>query len=177
MKTTTNRAWALLAATALLAPAALQGQSGVPHVSSGYTIPSASSDFEHSLFTPELIMRHYRAIGLSAEQRGTITQAIQTLQSTVVDPQWRLMETSQNLTELLAASAIDEAAALSAIDEVLRAEAEIKRANIAALIRIKSALTQEQRETLMELRGPGLPWGIFSSGLDPSTGEIFHPAR
>ena len=35
MKTTTNRAWALLAATALLAPAALQGQSGVPHVSSG----------------------------------------------------------------------------------------------------------------------------------------------
>ena len=136
MKTTTNWACTVLMAAALLAPPILTGQVQ-------YTV-GPSEDFSRGLFTPELIMRHYREIGLSTEQRSTITEAIRILQSVVVDPQWSLMEVSQNLTELLEATPIDEAQALSVIDQVFAAEAEIKRANMSALIRIKNALTQEQ---------------------------------
>ena len=87
------------------------------------------------------------------------------------------MEVSQNLTELLDATPIDEARALSVIDQVHEAEAEIKRANLSALIRIKNALTQEQRDQLTELRSPRLRFlrgfgGYFSrdtttAGLPP----------
>ncbi len=146
MKTTTNWVCTALMAAALLAPPILTGQVQ-------YTV-GPSEDFSRGLFTPELIMRHYREIGLSTEQRATITEAIRILQSVVVDPQWSLMEVSQNLTELLEATPINEAQALSVIDQVFEAEAEIKRANMSALIRIKNALTQEQRDKLTELRGP-----------------------
>ncbi len=156
MKTTTNWVCTVLMAAALLAPPILEGQ--IPQ----YT-PGPSEDFSQGLFTPELIMRHYREIGLSTEQRATITDAIRILQSDVVDPQWRLMEVSQNLTELLEATPIDEALALSVIDQVHEAEAEIKRANLSALIRIKNALTQEQREQLTELRSRRGTFGRFGA--------------
>jgi len=146
MNTTTNWACTVLMAAALLAPPILEGQFR--------STPRQSEDFSRGLFTPELIMRHYREIGLSTEQRATITEAIRILQSGVVDPEWRLMEVSQNLTELLETTPIDEARALSVIDQVHEAEAEIKRANLSALIRIKNALTQEQRDKLTELRRP-----------------------
>ncbi len=157
MKTTTNWVCTVLMAVALLAPPILEGQFR-------YT-PGQSEDFSRGLFTPELIMRHYREIGLSTGQRATITEAIRILQSDVVDPQWRLMEVSQNLTELLESTPIDEAQALSVIDQVFEAEAEIKRANISALIRIKNALTQEQRDRLTELRRGRLGIALMQSRL------------
>ncbi len=155
MKTTTNWVCTVLMAAALLAPPILTGQVQ-------YTV-GPSEDFSRGLFTPELIMRHYREIGLSTEQRATITEAIRILQSVVVDPQWSLMEVSQNLTELLEATPINEAQALSVIDQVFEAEAEIKRANMSALIRIKNALTQEQRDRLTELRRPRIVIGSSRS--------------
>ena len=171
MKTTTNWACTVLLAAALLAPPILEGQVRY--------MQTQSEDFSRGLFTPELIMRHYREIGLSTEQRATITEAIRILQSDVVDPQWRLMEVSQNLTELLESTPIDEAQALSVIDQVFEAEAEIKRANISALIRIKNALTQEQRDRLTELRSPrvrfprgiSVPFSRDSIALDLSRRE------
>ncbi len=166
MKTTTNWVCTVLMAAALLAPPILEGQVQ-------YT-PAQSEDFSRGLFTPELIMRHYREIGLSTDQRATITEAIRILQSDVVDPQWRLMEVSQNLTELLESTPIDEAQALSVIDQVFEAEAEIKRANISALIRIKNALTQEQRDKLTELRGPR--FGV-ALGLSRSLGRVTDGSR
>ena len=156
MKTTTNWACTVVMAAALLAPPILKGQTY-------FTVET--EDFSRGLFTPELIMRHYREIGLSTEQRATITEAIRILQSDVVDPQWRLMEVSQNLTELLESTPIDEAQALSVIDQVFEAEAEIKRANISALIRIKNALTQEQRDRLTELRRGRLGIALMQSRL------------
>jgi Spy/CpxP family protein refolding chaperone len=152
MKTTSPRAACLLAlAGLLLSPAWLEGQADLSSTS--------SNDFERSLFAPELIMRHYSEIGLSAEQRTMITNAIRSLQSNVVEPQWELMEMSQTLTELLDGAPVDETRALAAMDQVLAAESEIKRANILALIRIKNALTQEQREQLTRLRRPS--WGAY----------------
>ncbi|MEX2441708.1 MAG: hypothetical protein WD400_03585, partial [Pontimonas sp.] len=110
------------------------------------------NDFARRLFAPELIMFHNRAIGLSGAQRAAISEAVQLLQSDVVDPQWRLMESSQQLTELLESAATNEAQALLVLDQVLEAESEIKRANFSALIRIKNALTPEQQIQLSGLR-------------------------
>ena len=157
MKTTTNCVCTVLMAAALLAPPILEGQVAY--------MQTQSEDFSRGLFTPELIMRHYREIGLSTEQRATITEAIRVLQSVVVDPQWRLMEVSQNLTELLESTPIDELQALLVIDQVFEAEAEIKRANISALIQIKNALTQEQRDRLTELRGNRFGIALMQSQL------------
>ena len=167
MNTTTNWACTVLMAAALLAPPILESQFR--------STPRQSEDFSRGLFTPELIMRHYREIGLSTEQRATITEAIRILQSGVVDPEWRLMEVSQNLTELLEATPIDEAQALSVIDQVHEAEAEIKRANLSALIRIKNALTQEQRDKLMELRRPRFGLSSMLQEASHLLQEASHP--
>ena len=51
---------------------------------------------------------------------------------------------------------------------MFEAEAEIKRANMSSLIRIKNALTQEQRDKLTALRRPRFRVGsepVWSPGL------------
>ena len=175
MKTSMNRVWTALIAAGIVAPPSLVAQAWAPDTSVRVYAPSQSNDLERILFSPELIMRHHREIGLSAEQRATITEAIQTLQSSVVDPEWRVMESSQNLTELLESAPTDEAQALAAIDAVLAAEGEIKRANLSALIRIRNALTQEQRDRLTELRRPAFYLGRGLPGVDYSMSPLHAP--
>jgi len=47
---------------------------------------------------------------------------------------------------------VDEAQTLAQLDKLLNAERDIKRAQIALLVRLKNKLTAEQQEKLMELR-------------------------
>ena len=105
------------------------------------------------LFPPELVMQHQQDIGLRAEQRASITKAIQDFQAKVVDLQWRLQEQSQRLATLLGKPAVDQAAALAQVDEVLGVEREIKRAHITLLIQIKNALSAEQQDKLAAAKG------------------------
>ena len=112
----------------------------------------SAGDFGRWLYPPELIMRHQQRIGLRAEQRTTITSAIQQLQAKVVELQWRMQEEAQKLSELMQQPAVAEADALAQVDRVLAIEREIKRAHLSALIRIKNALTREQQRTLDSLR-------------------------
>jgi len=117
--------------------------------------PSDSSqDFGRFLFPPELIMKYQQKIALRQEQRTAITQAIQELQSKVVELQWRMQEETQKLSELMQPQTVREADALAQVDRVLAIEREIKRAHLAALIRIKNTLTREQQQTLNSLRDP-----------------------
>lgn len=105
------------------------------------------------LFPPELVMQHQAAIGLRPEQRSGITRAISDFQSKVVDTQWRMQEASQKLAELLGKPVVDQQAALTQVDEVLRLERELKRGHLGLLIQIKNLLTAEQQGRLTELRG------------------------
>ena len=105
------------------------------------------------LFPPELVMQHQQDIGLRAEQRVTITKAIQDFQSKVVDLQWRMQDQSQRLATLLDKPAVDQAAALAQVDEVLGVEREVKRAHITLLIQIKNTLSAEQQAKLAAARG------------------------
>ena len=116
--------------------------------------PQAPEDpLARVLFPPELVMQHQQDIALRAEQRTAITKAIQDFQSKVVDLQWRMQEQSQRLASLLDKPAVDQAAALAQVDEVLGVERDVKRAHISLLISIKNTLSAEQQAKLSAARG------------------------
>ena len=119
--------------------------------------PAAAQDgpdkaFDKFLFPPELVMQNQQKIGLRADQRTTITEAVQQLQTKVVELQWKMQDESQKLGESLAKSPVSETETLAQVDRVLAVEREIKRAHIAMLIRIRNALTPEQHAMLRSLR-------------------------
>ena len=108
-----------------------------------------------TMFPPELIMQHRRAIGLTDEQRDAISQLIQQLQGRVVRLQWELLDEMQRLTETMSATRVQLDLALDQLDEVLDTEREIKQAHLEMLVRIKNLLSADQQTTLDRLRQSG----------------------
>ena len=108
-----------------------------------------------TLFPPDLIMQHRRAIGLTDEQRDAISQMIQELQGRVVRLQWELLDEVQQLREVMGAPRVELDRALDQLNEVLDTEREIKQAHLEMLVRIKNLLTPEQQEALARLRESG----------------------
>jgi Spy/CpxP family protein refolding chaperone len=109
-----------------------------------------------ALFSPELIMQHQRAIGLTDEQRAGISRLIQDLQARVVQLQWELLDEMQQLTSLMSAPRVDLDRALDQLDNVLELEKSIKQSHLEMLARIKNLLTPDQQATLERLRSaPG----------------------
>lgn len=121
-------------------------------------VASVESDplFE-SLFTPELIMQHRRAIDLDDRQRDAITRLIGDLQGEVLSLQWELLDEMQEMTAITGPPRVDLDRALDQMDSVLELEKRIKQAHLEVLVRIKNLLSPEQQARLRELRaaGPG----------------------
>ena len=113
--------------------------------------------FEHTLFSPELVMQHQRALALTEAQRRTISDAVKALQSQTIDVQWNLQAEQTALTELLEQRPIQEQAVTAQMNKLLELEAAVKRTHLTTLVRIKNALTDRQVQQLTELRGTG--WG------------------
>jgi len=118
-------------------------------------LPLQENPLFSTLFSPELIMQHRRAIDLTDDQRDAISRMIQELQSRVVRLQWDLLDEMQQLTETMEATRVDLDRALDQLDEVLGTEKEIKQAHLEMLVRIKNLLSAEQQAALERLRGPG----------------------
>jgi Spy/CpxP family protein refolding chaperone len=118
--------------------------------------PPAQSIGEDPLFTtlfpPELIMQHRRAISLTDEQRDAISQLIGDLQGRVVRLQWDLLDEVQRLAEVTSGTRVDLDRSLDQIGNVLDMESEIKQAHFEMLVRIKNLLNAEQQTTLERLR-------------------------
>jgi Spy/CpxP family protein refolding chaperone len=131
----------LLTLALMLAAASLSAAQGAPE-----------PDFSRHVFAPELVMKHQQKIGLRSEQRTAITEAIQQVQSRIVEQQWRMQEEAQKLGELLQATPANESAVLAQVDRVLGIEREVKRAHMTLLVRIKNTLTREQQAMLKGLR-------------------------
>ena len=110
-----------------------------------------------TLFPPELIMQHRRAIGLSDEQRDAISQLIGELQGRVVRLQWELLDEIQRLAEITSGTRVDLDRSLDQIESVLDTENEIKQAHLEMLVRIKNLLSAEQQATLERLRAAEAP--------------------
>lgn len=105
-----------------------------------------------TLFTPELIMQHRRAIGLSDEQRDAISRLISELQGEVLSLQWELADEIEELGSVTGRPRVELDRALDEMGDVLDKEKDIKLAHLEMLVRIKNVLTAEQQARLEELR-------------------------
>lgn len=84
-------------------------------------------------------------IGLSDEQKAKIKAVMGDSRQTY-DLQKKIKEGMKRQTELLGASTIDEAAVMSAIDEVFEARKTIAKNQTKQIIAVRSILTPEQIE-------------------------------
>ena len=125
----------------------------------------------NAFFTPEAVMRHQQAIGLTTDQRAAIVSAISAAQPRFIEAQWQLEPETAALAELLRGPQVDEEAVLGQIDRVLDIERQIKRIQVEMLVRIKNQLTAEQQDQLARLggaRGLGLGYGSGHEYVGPS---------
>ncbi len=115
--------------------------------------PTPGDPIARSLFEPELIMKHRRAIDLTDQQRDAISRALRELQGQVVSLQWELQEHVDALATELAKPRIDLDRAQDLMKRVLQTERQIKEGHLTLLIRIKNQLTVPQQDALRKLRG------------------------
>jgi Spy/CpxP family protein refolding chaperone len=114
--------------------------------------PPAGDPLSDLLFPPELVMARQNAIGLSDAQKSYLRAEVLKAQTRFTELQWQLQDAMEGLIGLLKQSKADEAQVAAQLDKVLASEREIKRAQIALLVRIKNNLTAEQQQRLQTLR-------------------------
>jgi len=108
--------------------------------------------FMQYLFAPELILANARTVGLSKEQRHEIMKELKATQMATSDAQWSMFEAAEALNDLASEDVIDEDAMVEAARPVFEAESRIKTAHLVLLIRLRNALTPEQRAELAKIR-------------------------
>ena len=143
-----TRAFALLGAfaAALLAGSiALVAEPG----------PPGEDPLGRFLFAPDRVMAHASEIGLDDAQRGTIRAEIQKAQPKFLDLQFDIQAEMEKMKNLVSEKRVDEARVLGELDRVLALEKDIKRTQIALLVRIKNALTPAQQAKLEEIARNG----------------------
>src|SRR5262249_13547548 len=118
----------------------------------GQMPPQPDDPIAQSVFPPELIMRYHAEIGLDDAQSKAIKETIRKAQTQFTELQWEMQPQVEKLAQILRTNPTDEGTALTQLERVLNAEREIKKAQIALLIRIKNLLTEAQQNKLSELR-------------------------
>ena len=108
--------------------------------------------FSENLFPPDMVMMNQGMLGLRDTQRTQIQQEMSKAQNLFTDTQWKMAAENEKLERLLHQDAVDETAVLAQVDQILALEREVKRAHIALLVRIRNALTPEQRDKLARMR-------------------------
>ena len=93
-----------------------------------------------------------KAIGLDDTQKTFVRSEVLKAQTRFTELQFRLQDAMEALTALLKQNPVDEAQVLAQLDKVLDAEREIKRTQIALMVRVKNKLTPEQQSRLRQLR-------------------------
>lgn len=106
-----------------------------------------------NLFPPDQVLANQQAIQLDDSQKNYIRGEVLKAQSRFTELQFQLQDAMEALLAVLKQDPVDESRALVQLDKVLNAEREIKRAQIALMVRIKNKLTPEQQARLRQLRG------------------------
>ncbi len=110
------------------------------------------TDLSENLFPPELIMQHQQTLGLTEEQKNFFKTEARKTQTLLTELQWKLEDAVEKIVVLLKPDQIDEPSVTAQLDKVLNLERDIKRTQMAFLIRLKNKLTPEQQTRLRELR-------------------------
>ena len=108
--------------------------------------------FKGKLFAPNVILENKADLGLSKQQFTEIRQAVVDVQANVAEHEWDIAEAYQNIMAELDRSPIDEQQVLEHVAMALRAENEVKKLQVAMLIKLKNLLTDEQISHLESLR-------------------------
>ncbi|HEV3198730.1 MAG TPA: periplasmic heavy metal sensor [Bryobacteraceae bacterium] len=114
--------------------------------------PTGPDPLMETLFPPELVMAHQKAIGLDDVQKNDIRGELLKAQTRFTDLQWQLQDAMESLTALLKKTPADESQVLAQLDKVLATERELKRTQIGLLVRIRNRLTPDQQARLQKLR-------------------------
>jgi Spy/CpxP family protein refolding chaperone len=107
--------------------------------------------FKGKLFPPNVILEHQDELNLSKEQFATIRAAVVEVQANVAEHEWDLREAYQRVMSGLDESPVDEEKVLKNIEAVLLAENEVKKLQVAMLIKLRNLLTDEQMKYLQSV--------------------------
>jgi hypothetical protein len=129
--------------------------SAIPGRADEYRWPGNQKDvFRGKLFPPNIIMEHQNELGLSKEQFTAIRAAVVEVQSNVAGHEWDLREAFQRVLAQLDESPIDEDKVIDSLQVALQAENEVKKQQVAMLIKLRNLLTDQQVEYLQSVTRP-----------------------
>ena len=104
--------------------------------------------FKGKLFPPNIILEHQAELGLSKAQFTAIRTAVVEVQAGVAEHEWDMREAYQALMKELDKAPIDEDRVIAHAEIALQAENQVKKKQMAMLVRLKNLLTAEQVEYL-----------------------------
>lgn len=112
----------------------------------GTALAAAPKDdvFKGKLFPPNVILENKAELGLSKTQFKAIRAAVVEVQSGVAEHEWDMQEAYQALMQELDEAPIDENRVLELASKALLAENQVKKKQMAMLVRLKNLLTDEQ---------------------------------
>ena len=108
--------------------------------------------FKGKLFAPNVILENQAELSLSKQQFTEIRKAVVEVQANVAEHEWDVREAYQNIMAELDKTPIDESIVLEHVSAALRAENEVKKLQVAMLVRLKNLLTDEQIAYLQSVR-------------------------
>lgn len=100
--------------------------------------------FKGKLFPPNIILEHKAELDLSKAQFTKIRAAVVEVQSGVAEHEWDMQEAYQALMLELDRTPISEERVLEYADKALLAENQVKKKQMAMLVKLKNLLTAEQ---------------------------------
>jgi Spy/CpxP family protein refolding chaperone len=98
-----------------------------------------------ALISPDVVMTHQDALGLTDNQRKAIQSDALGAQGKFASLQWQLSAATEKLATLLGAAHVDQGRAIAALDSVLSLERELKHTQLTLMIQIKNELTPDQQ--------------------------------
>jgi hypothetical protein len=104
--------------------------------------------FQGKLFAPNVILEHRDQLQLSKDQFTAIRAAVVEVQAGVAEHEWDMQEAYQALMLELEKSPIDEDRVLEHAGKALLAENQVKKKQMAMLVRLKNLLSPEQVDYL-----------------------------
>jgi len=108
--------------------------------------------FKGKLFAPDLILKNQDQLNLTKEQFTNIKAAVLEVQANVAEHEWDLREAYQKVLAALDEEPIDEKKVLENVNDALLAENQVKKQQVAMLIRLKNLLNEEQVAYLESLK-------------------------
>ena len=107
--------------------------------------------FRGKLFPPNVILEHQQELALSKEQFTRIRKTVVDVQADIAEYEWDMREAYQRLMRELDQRPVSEEAVMKHADTALMAENEVKKRQMAMLVRVRNLLTEAQLEYLEAL--------------------------